>query len=87
MTKPSGYSAPMPDINPKSHDYREYREAVRELCAQFGSDYGRIRAFKAAFLAELHKVLTVYPSADAEPTSAGLIVKPSLTHIPRRTLA
>lgn len=57
------------------------------LAAQFGSDYGRLRAFKAAFLAELHKVLTVYPSADAEPTGAGLIVKPSLTHIPRRTLA
>jgi acyl-CoA dehydrogenase len=29
----------MADINPKFEDFREYREAVRELCSRFGSDY------------------------------------------------
>jgi acyl-CoA dehydrogenase len=29
----------MPDINPKFEEFREYREAVRDLCGRFGSDY------------------------------------------------
>ena len=29
----------MSDINPRAHEFREYRQAVRELCARFGSDY------------------------------------------------
>ena len=29
----------MPDINPKYEDFREYREAVRELCSRFDSGY------------------------------------------------
>ncbi len=56
------------------------------LAWQFGSDYTRLRDFKAAFADELHKVLTVYSAAAAEPTSAGLIVKPSPPHIPRSKL-
>ena len=28
-----------PDINPKFQEHQEYRVAVRELCARFGSDY------------------------------------------------
>jgi acyl-CoA dehydrogenase len=31
----------MTDINPRSTDFQEYRRAVRELCAGFGSDYWR----------------------------------------------
>ena len=31
----------MTDINPRSADFQEYRHAVRELCAGFGSDYWR----------------------------------------------
>ena len=29
----------MPDINPKFEEFAEYRRAVRELCAKFGSEY------------------------------------------------
>jgi acyl-CoA dehydrogenase len=29
----------MADINPKHAEFQEYRQAVRELCAQFGSEY------------------------------------------------
>lgn len=55
------------------------------LAAQFGSDYARLRDFRAAFLAELHKVATVYSGAQFEVTEAGLVVKPSLPHITRKS--
>jgi acyl-CoA dehydrogenase len=29
----------MADINPRAHEYQEYRQAVRELCSQFDSKY------------------------------------------------
>jgi acyl-CoA dehydrogenase len=29
----------MDDINPRAHQFQEYRQAVRELCSRFGSDY------------------------------------------------
>lgn len=54
------------------------------LAMQFGSDYARIRDFKAAFVAELKKVSTVYAGAQFETIENGLIVKPSLPHITRR---
>lgn len=54
------------------------------LAAQFGSDYARLRDFKAAFVAELRKVSTVYAGAQFEATDAGLVVKPSLPHITRK---
>ncbi len=54
------------------------------LAAQFGSDYARLRDFRAAFLAELWKVATVYAGAQFEVTEAGLVVKPSLPHIARK---
>ena len=53
------------------------------LAMQFGSDYARVRDFKAAFIAELRKVATVYSGAQFEATEIGLIVKPSLPHITR----
>jgi acyl-CoA dehydrogenase len=37
------------DINPRSVDYQEYRSAVRELCAGFGSDYWRSLDERAAY--------------------------------------
>jgi hypothetical protein len=52
---------------------------------QFGSDYARIRDFKASFLVELRKVATVYAGAQFEAAEDGLIVKPSATHIGRRS--
>lgn len=55
------------------------------LAMQFGSDYARLRDFKAAFVAELRKVATVYAGAKFEVSDAGLMVKPSAPHITRAT--
>lgn len=57
------------------------------LAMQFGSDYKLLRQFKAAFLDELRKVVTVYGGAQVEPTEGGLLVKPSLPHIARKVAA
>ena len=54
------------------------------LALQFGSDYKVLRQFKAAFLAELRKVVTVYGGVQVEATDEGLLVKPSLTHIGKK---
>lgn len=54
------------------------------LALQFGSDYGRLRAFREAFLGELLKVSLVYPGAKVEPTKAGLILKPGTPHVGKR---
>jgi acyl-CoA dehydrogenase len=48
----------MPDINPKFDDYREYREAVRELCAGFGSDYWQAVDARADYPEAFVKALT-----------------------------
>lgn len=55
------------------------------LALQFGSDYARVRDFKAALLAELRKVLVVYGKVQVEALEDGLLVKPSLTHIARKS--
>ncbi len=52
------------------------------LAFQLGSDYSRVRDFKASFLAELHKVMLVYSGVQVEVLDEGLKIKPSLTHIP-----
>lgn len=54
------------------------------LALQFGSDYSRLRDFKAALLTELRKVLLVYGRVQVEALEDGLMVKPSLTHISRK---
>lgn len=54
------------------------------LAMQFGSDYTRLRDFKASFLTELRKVATVYRGAQFDAAEIGLIVRPSLPHIARR---
>jgi Plasmid encoded RepA protein len=54
------------------------------LQAQFGSDYGRVRDFKAAFLEQLKRVLTQYRDANVRESDSGLILKPSPPHIRRR---
>jgi hypothetical protein len=54
------------------------------LAMQFGAEYGRVRDFKASFLAELRKVTLVYGDAKIEVTDSGLMVKPSMPHIARR---
>ena len=54
------------------------------LAMQFGSSYSRQRDFKTAFMSELKKVVTVYGGVQVEALPTGLLVKPSLTHIPPR---
>jgi hypothetical protein len=53
------------------------------LAMQFGSDYARLRDFKASFITELRKVATVYAGAQFEAIEVGLVVKPSPPHIAR----
>ena len=48
----------MPDINPKFDDFRDYREAVRDLCSRFGSDYWQRVDEKAAYPEEFVQALT-----------------------------
>jgi hypothetical protein len=55
-----------------------------DLAAQFGGDYGRIRAFKAQFVKDLAHVLVVYPTARVEPEKDGLRLRCSPTPIPAR---
>jgi hypothetical protein len=55
------------------------------LQTQFGADYGRLRDFKRKFLAHLAGVLHVYPAARLSELPAGLLLRPSPTHLPRRT--
>jgi hypothetical protein len=54
------------------------------LALQFGSDYSRLRDFKAAFLVELRKVHAIFRQLQVEALEDGLRVKPMLTHIPRK---
>lgn len=51
------------------------------LSTQFGADYARLRDFRAAFLGELKKVVTVYSGAQFDATERGLTIKPGLPHI------
>lgn len=51
------------------------------LQLQFGSSYGRTRAFRERFLRMLRQVLVVYPSARLRVSEAGVRLIPSPTHI------
>ncbi len=48
----------MSDINPKGRDFQEYRQAVRALCAGFGSDYWQSLEADAAYPEAFVKALT-----------------------------
>ena len=48
----------MPDINPKFPDFQEYREAVRDLCSRFPSEYWQRLDEKAAYPEEFVGALT-----------------------------
>jgi hypothetical protein len=58
-----------------------------KLAMQFGCDYGRTRDFKASFLTEARKVAILYARARFETTHEGLIIKPSATHVRKRSTA
>jgi hypothetical protein len=53
------------------------------LALQFGGDYAELRMFKRQFLKQLGAVRLVYPLADVQPTTAGLVLRPSPAHVPR----
>lgn len=67
--------------------YLRHQTAIpwEALSGQFGSDYARLRDFKAAFQKELKKVLVVYPEArvEAGAEERGLILLPSRPHVAR----
>lgn len=67
--------------------YLRHQTAIpwEALSGQFGSDYARLRDFKAAFQKELKKVLVVYPEARVESGAEdrGLILLPSKPHVTR----
>src|ERR671913_844400 len=48
----------MPDINPRFEQFREYREAVRDLCARFGGDYWQRLDEHATYPEEFVQALT-----------------------------
>ena len=48
----------MSDINPKGRDFQEYRQAVRALCADFGSEYWQSLEADAAYPEAFVKALT-----------------------------
>ena len=48
----------MADINPRAHEYPEYRTAVRELCAQFDSKYWQEVEERAGYPDAFVKALT-----------------------------
>ncbi len=55
------------------------------LAAQFGSEYKNLRDFKLNFLKQLKKVTAVYPSVQIIDGEKGLLLKPSLTHITKKS--
>lgn len=54
------------------------------LAMQFGSNYKHLRQFKAALIAEMKKVVLVYPQVRVEALAEGLSIKPSPPHIGRK---
>ena len=54
------------------------------LAEQFGSDYARLRDFKAVILRQLSDVLAVYPGANVVITDSGLLLAPSRPAVPHR---
>lgn len=55
------------------------------LAMAFGSDYAQLRQFKAAFTAELKKVVTVYGGIKVDVLPEGLEIRPSKTHISKKS--
>jgi len=48
----------MPDINPRAHEFQEYRSAIRELCAKYDSKYWQQVEERAGYPEEFVKALT-----------------------------
>lgn len=56
------------------------------LQLQFGAHYKRTRDFRRFFIERLKAVSAIYPNANVEPTSDGLKLRPSKSHIPYKKL-
>jgi hypothetical protein len=56
------------------------------LARQFGSQYGRVRDFKAAVVKQLRVVSLAYPAANVAVTDDGLLLRPSPMPVPRQTV-
>ncbi|GGM09497.1 replication protein RepA [Nakamurella endophytica] len=54
------------------------------LAQQFGTEYGRLRDFKAIIQRQLADVLTVYPGANVQVAEGGLLLAPSRPAISSR---
>ncbi|MCY1718477.1 replication protein RepA [Microbacterium sp. SL62] len=52
-----------------------------ELYTQFGSQYGRPRAFKSPFIKALDEVKAVYPQLNVEVAESGVTLHPTLSRI------
>ena len=48
----------MVDVNPRAHEYQEYRQAVRELCGQFDNKYWQEMEERGAYPEAFVKALT-----------------------------
>jgi acyl-CoA dehydrogenase len=48
----------MPDINPRAEEYKEYRQAIRELCGQFDNKYWQEVEERAAYPEAFVRALT-----------------------------
>jgi len=55
------------------------------LALQFGSGYANPRHFKKRFLGYLRGVIDYYPAIRLESVEAGLVLKPSTTHVASRS--
>lgn len=53
-----------------------------QLKMQFGTSYARTRDFKIHLIDSLRKVSVIYPEAKVSVDDNGLIIRPSLTHVP-----
>ena len=54
------------------------------LSEQFGSQYGRVRNFKANAIKALPVVRLAYPEANVSPSADGLVLKPSPLLVARK---
>ena len=55
------------------------------LQLQFGCGYKNLRHFKRRFLKYLKSVISYYPEVRIANADAGLLLKPSPPHVPRRS--
>jgi len=59
----------------------------KALHAQFGAGFARLDHFRAKFLENLYLALAVYPEANVEANTKGLMLKPSRPPVAPRTVA